>query len=219
MDLASDAAAGLRGPAPHADPAQFDAVIEAAGPDTAIAVIDRMMGVAVRGACEAEDVWQEALALAWRDRAQHVWQDVATYRRWLLAIARNRVRDIARAASREKRGGGARHALFSELGAPSAGSEAASLSQYLPPGSVTPSRVAGARERSKIVLAALAALPDDLEPVLRLHLLEERPMEDVAGELGIGVSAAWHRYRRAAVLYAQRLRALRLDSRARSSDG
>ncbi len=198
------------GSAPHADPAQFDALVEAAGPDTAIAVIDRMMGAAVRGECAAEDVWQEALALAWRDRAQHTWTDVAGWRRWTLAIARNRVRDIAKAASREKRGGGGRRALFSDLGTPSG----TSLSALLPAGSVTPSRVAGARERSRLVLDALASLPEDVEPVIRLHLLEERPMEEVAAELGIGVSAAWHRYRRGAVAYAQRLKALRSASRA-----
>ncbi|MCE9635333.1 MAG: hypothetical protein K8T90_06455 [Planctomycetes bacterium] len=200
----------FEGAAPHADPSQFDLVIEAAGPDTAIAVVHRMMGASVLAYCAPEDVWQEALALAWRDREQHAWIDVSNYRRWLLAIARNRVRDIARSISREKRGGGAKHELFSEMGSPSG----TSLSQMLPPGSVTPSRVAGARERSRIVLDALAALPDDVEPVLRLHLLEEKPMEEVAAELSIGVSAAWHRYRRGAALYAQRLRALRSVSSA-----
>lgn len=194
----------FEGPAPHADPAQFDRVVEAAGPDTAIAVIERMMGPAVLGVCAPEDVWQEALALAWRDRGSHAWQDVRTWRRWLLAVARNRVRDIARAASREKRGGDARYALFSELGAPGG-----SPSAFLPAGSVTPSRVAGARERSRLVLEALASLPEDVEPVVRLHLLEDQPMEEVAASLGIGVSAAWHRYRRGTVLYAQRLKALR----------
>lgn len=180
---------------PHRDPAQFDDLVEQVGPESILVMISREMGPAVRACCEPDDVWQETLAAAWRDRDQHVWQGLPVYRAWLVAIARNRLRDIARAAGAEKRGGGA-------------AAERISLSDALPAGSLTPSRVALVNERARIMLEALATLPPELEPVVRLHLFEERTMEDIAATEGIGVSAAWHRLRKGVTLYREALQVL-----------
>jgi RNA polymerase sigma factor (sigma-70 family) len=195
---------------PHRDPARFDAVVEAAGPDSCIVVLEGWMGAAVRGWCQAEDVWQETLAVAWRDRGQHTWKGVRAWRGWVLGIARNRVTDIARRAAAEKRGGGVRHALFSDL--EGGGSGERRLSDFLPPGSSTPSRIASAKERSLRMQAALEGLSAEQRDVLRLYLFEERTMEDVAATLGISLSAAWGRFRRGSEAYAASLRDL--DSRA-----
>ncbi len=207
-DLPAPDPAAQPSPAPHADPAQFDALVESVGPDAMLVVISRNMGAALRGRAEPEDVWQETLASAWKDRGTHTWEGLAAYRRWIVSIAMNRIRDLARAASAEKRGGGQGAALFSERRA----AESLSLSDVLPAGSVTPSRIASHNERARRMLTALEALPGDVEPVVRGHLLEGREMQEVADALGIHLSAAWRRFRRGVALYRESLRGL--DSRA-----
>ncbi len=51
----------------------------------------------------AEDIWQETLCMAWRDREKHRWQGPRSYRGWLLAIAKNRIRDAADRMDAKKR--------------------------------------------------------------------------------------------------------------------
>ncbi|MCE9635314.1 MAG: RNA polymerase sigma factor [Planctomycetes bacterium] len=196
-------------PGDHLDPSRFDAIIDEAGPDSILVIIDRSMGPVVRGVCQAEDVWQETLALAWRDRAQHTWTDVRAYRSWLITIAKNRIRKIARDATTEKRGGKGTRALFSDF---EQAEGVSSLGNLLPAGSETPSRVASSRERSRVMLAALAELPEEDQALLQARLFEERPMEDVAGEMGIHLSAAWRRFRKALEAYTKRLEVLRSRS-------
>lgn len=193
----------FHGDAPHADAAQFDALVEAVGPESCLVVIARMMSAELLAWSSAEDLWQDALALAWRDRAQHRFEGVGAYRRWLLAIARNRARDLARQVGSEKRGAGRRAELFGEM------RDARALSSFLPPDSRTPSRIAGCAERAQRMREALASLPEELEPVVRLHLFEERTMESIADELGLHLAAAWRRFRKGAALYGAALEALR----------
>jgi len=201
-------AAEFAGASPHADPAQWDRRVDAVGPESMLVVIGRAMGPAVRGWCGAEDVWQETLALAWRDRDRHAWTDVASYRAWLVVIARNRIVDLSRRISAERRGGTRRTGLFSDID----GDSARGFEEFLPAGSTTPSRVASSRERSRVMEEALASLPEDEQAVVAMHLFEERPMEEIARELGLGVSAAWRRFRKGSAAYARRLAVL--DSRA-----
>lgn len=189
---------------PHADPARFDALLESLSPAAIVAIIARSMGERLRAACEPEDVWQETLAGAWRDRDQHRWTTRDAYRAWVLEIARNRIRDLARALAAEKRGAGRGTERLEDLRAGSS----ASLADLLPKDSLTPSRVASHRERARTIVAALDRLPPDVEPVVRLHLLEERDMTLVAEELGLHLSAAWRRFRRGVALYRDALAAV-----------
>ncbi|MCE9635318.1 MAG: RNA polymerase sigma factor [Planctomycetes bacterium] len=188
----------------HADPVRFDALVESLSPAAIVAIIARSMGPRLRAACEPEDIWQETLAAAWRDRAQHTWTSRDAYRAWVLEIARNRIRDASRRLSAEKRGAGHAADRIEDLRA----SDSGSLADVLPADSVTPSRIASHHERARLILRALDALPEDVEAVVRLHVLEERPMESVAAELDIHLSAAWRRFRRGAVLYRDALRGL-----------
>ena len=55
---------------------------------------------------------------------------------------------------------------------------------------------------------AVEDLPEEVREVVRLRLLEEVPVLDVAARLGIGESAVKHRFRRGAMLYQARLREL-----------
>jgi RNA polymerase sigma factor (sigma-70 family) len=193
---------------PHRDPARWDELIAGVSPETILVVIEREMGAALRAHCQPEDVWQETLAVAWRDRAQHDWTGTRAFRGWLVAIAKNRVKDVARAMTREKRGGDARPTLFSGMDVP----EGATLSQLLPAGSSTPSRVAAHREEARIIAKALEALPEETREVVRLHLLEELKMDDVAARLGVAVHVARYRFLKGAEAYARALRSLRSGS-------
>jgi RNA polymerase sigma-70 factor (ECF subfamily) len=195
--------------APHCDPRRFDEVVASVSPESLLVVIEHCMGPALREQVTAEDLWQETLALAWRDRAQHTWTGARAFRAWLVTIAKNRIRDVARTLGRDKRGAGERPLLFSGIAADGS----ASLSALLPAGSTTPSRIAGAREQAQLIRAALAELPEELREIVRLHLFEEQTMGEVARALGITIDTAWYRFRKGAALYAQSLRVLRSQSR------
>jgi RNA polymerase sigma factor (sigma-70 family) len=169
------------------------------GPDAMLVVIGSAMSKKLREHCSAEDIWQETLTHAWRDRAQHEWRGPAAFRAWLFEIARNRIREVARSLATEKRGAGRGPARFSELGS----SSSASTSGFLPGDSQTPSRIVARGEKFEAMREALSALPPDLEEIVRMHLLEELTMEVIAERLEIGLSAAWHRFRKGSEMLAR----------------
>lgn len=205
---ASDTLGSPIDPPPHADPARWDELIEAMKPPAMLVVIASTMSRRLKDHSSAEDIWQETLTHAWRDRDQHTWSGPPAFRAWLFEIARNRIREAARSLSTEKRGDGRPAARFSELG----GTPSVSTSALLPPDSVTPSRLFAHSEKAAAMKQALAALPPELEAVVRMHLFEELPMETVAERIGIGLSAAWHRFRKGSDLYARKLSSLSSDS-------
>ncbi len=191
------------------DAGRWEELIASMNPAALQVVIGSAMSRELREHVSAEDIWQDTLTHAWRDRAQHRWTNPSAFRAWLFEIARNRIREAARNMSAEKRGGTQRTARFSDLGAKrgSAGSiTSTSISADLPLDSQTPSRIVSHKERASITQEALAALPGDLRDIVRMHLLDELPMESIAERLGIGVSAAWHRYRKATDLLTRALR-------------
>lgn len=183
---------------PLGDPARWDEIVRSLRPEAMLVVIAGAMSRSLRERCSPEDVWQETLAYAWRDRAQHRWQDERAFRAWLFEIARNRIREAARALATEKRGAGRAERRTADL--------SASLGSGLHPAdSLSPSRACVRGERREAVDQVLAQLPPEIGEVVRLHLLEQLPMEAVAARLGIGLSAAWHRFRKGSELCAQRL--------------
>src|SRR5262245_49095116 len=182
--------------------------MEAIGPGSVLVVISSAMSDRLKAHCSPEDIWQETLLSAWRDRAQHHWEDTRTYRRWVLEIARNRIRDLARVIDTERRGVDKLAATFSSL----AGSQGLSLSSLLPHGSTTPSRLASHNEQAAAMRIALSQLPEDLASVVRMYLFEELTMTDIAQQLNIGLAAAWYRFRKGAELYARLLANLRSTS-------
>ncbi len=56
--------------------------------------------------------------------------------------------------------------------------------------------------------SALLSLPEELRAVVRLRYFEELPVDSVAGQLGIGISAVKHRFRKGAALYHERIQQL-----------
>jgi RNA polymerase sigma factor (sigma-70 family) len=187
----------------HSDPARWDQLIEDVRPAAMLVVITSSMSRDLLAHGSAEDIWQETLACAWRARHRHRWQGTSEFRAWLFQIARNRIRDAARRLATDKRDAGRRAARFWNAGS---GSSQPSSGMF-PPDTLTPSRILMHAERARAMQEALATLPPELEPVVRMHLLEGLTMEVVAKRLGIGISAAWRRFRKGSELYSSRLAA------------
>ena len=190
------------GPAPHQDPTEWGRLVESLDVASVFVVLSSWIGPKLRGQVAVEDIWLETLWCSWRDREQHEWKNLSAWRMWLLSIARNRVRDAGRMIGRTKRGGDHQIDAFSAL------SNYESVSSLLPPGSTTPSRVAGFRERARAMELALDSLEPDLRSVVQLRLFEEVAMRDVAEQLGVPLSTAKERLLRGVQRYRHRLRQL-----------
>jgi len=194
-------------PLREGDPREWDRLIESVGPASLIVAIAEKMGPLLRARLEPCDVWQEVLLLAWRDRAPFEWRGPASFRSWLLTIADHRIRDLLQYETAEKRGAAAPTVRLD----PAPRSDRASSSSDSvfagPIATTTPSRAASLREEANAMRDALAGLDDELRDVVRLRLFEERPIEEIARELGLGESAVRHRFRRGLEEYGRRLRA------------
>ncbi len=185
---------------PHRDPTEWGRLIESLDVASCYVAIGSWLGHKLRAQLAAEDIWQETLWLSWRDRAQHQWRGLSAFRIWLLSIARNRVLDAARNLGRQKRGGERLTAPFSVLAGPD------SVSNLLPPGSTTPSREAGHRERALAMESALDSLEPDLRTIVQLRLFEEISMREIAERLHLPLSTAKERLLRGVTRYRRRLR-------------
>lgn len=188
---------------PLVDPESWPRLLEEVGVDSLLVVIEREMGARLREQMAAEDLWMLTLQHAWRDRARCKWSGVPAFRAWLLAIARNRIKDeIARLDAAKRLDG--RATKFSALPADADGS----ISSLLPAITATPGRLAYYKERARIMAESLAALPADVEPIVRGYLFEQEPMEALAERMGIPLSTARSRFRRGSERYARKLRHL-----------
>lgn len=186
-------------------PASWDALIDSINPAALLVAIESRMSHSLKKKLSAEDVFQETLLHAWRDRRSVAWQGPRAFRSWLLSIADNRIRDLADREFAQKRGGDAVIVPFHHAGTGDATTKAGSES-LAGMTSTTPSRVAIRREQAAAMSAALTALPEDVREVVRLRLFEQLTMEEIASRLGIGLSAARHRFRKGAEEYQTRLR-------------
>ncbi len=164
-----------------------------------LVVIERRMGPRLREKAHAEDLWQETLLHAWRDRAHCKFTGVASFRRWLLGIIDHRISDLRDFFSAQKR------ASDRERPWNWASQEHGSSWSEEPLRTTTPSRLAMHREQADQMICALEAVEEPLRQVVRLRLFEGHTMPEVAEELGLGLSAAKHRYRRGAAQYRSQL--------------
>jgi len=70
----------------------------------------------------------------------------------------------------------------------------------------TPSRVASFREQAEVFRAAIECLLVDVREVLRMRILEQRELGEIARMLDLPLATVQHRVRRGAKLYRDRLR-------------
>ncbi len=188
------------------DPDVWNSAVEAANPGSILVVINWNMGEELRQRLAPEDVLQETLLKAWQARANFEWQDIATFRHWLLAIAKSCIadhRDYEGAAKRDSR----RTTTLTPASHNGSGSSA-HADVVEPWGSTTPSRIAVERETAQVMEKALRSLPDEVRDVVRLRLFEDLPNGEVAMSLGISESAVRRRFHTGAEIYRVRVRAL-----------
>jgi len=188
-------------------PLDFDQLVAAVGPASLLVAIEFRMGRLLRERTTAEDILQDVLFLAWRERRRFEWRGRRSFRAWLLTLIDNRISDAQSHETAQKRGGGAPVLpLTSPRVCGVDGSTGPSFGA--PIDSTTPSRIAIYSERAAAMREALASLPDDLRDVVRLRLMEQRPLDEIAALLGIGAAAAAHRFRKGLEIYARRLEAV-----------
>lgn len=197
-------------PAPHLDPTRWGQLVDSLDVAPIFVVIAAWLGPDLRREVAVEDVWQETLWMAWRDRNSHEWANLTKYRAWLLGIAQNRVHDLVRRQSRQKRGGDKQTARFSDIGG------AETVGDYLPPRSTTPSRTASHVERARRLERALASVEEPLREIVRLRLFEEVPTEEIAARLHVPLSTCKHRLVRGMQAYRDELQRLGHDADSRS---
>lgn len=145
--------------------------------DQLIARVTSQMSNGLREKIAAEDVLQEVYAQAVRDIGRCRAESKAEFSAWLLAIANNRVRDVAKAFGRAKRGAQHRHVRTHARSSLEPIVEMLELDQHSPS-----SRVAiGEAERA--IQMGVAMLPDEQRTALRLRYLEGRSLADVAEQM------------------------------------
>ncbi|MEO6594255.1 MAG: sigma-70 family RNA polymerase sigma factor [Planctomycetota bacterium] len=193
-------------PLQHATSATWDRLIASVNPPAMLVAIRGMMSAGLRARCDPDDVWQETLLHAFRDRAACEWRGLASFRRWLLEVARHRVHDLADAANAAKRGAGKEQRFADrDLASGSHGDD-----HYAGPcQQTTPGQVAADREMADRFERALAAVPDEWRDVVRLRLFEDCDLEHIGVQLGLGVEAVRYRFRHGAEAYRRELRRAR----------
>ena len=184
------------------DPETWDRLMESIQPASILVALRQRMDAGLLRTHSAEDIWQETIYQSWRDRDTVTWQSMVEFRRWVVAIALNRLKDVKAREGAQKRGGEETTVPFSSLEGATQGDEC-DLERLLPVRSTTPSRIAIYREQAGCMERALTSLPEDLRDVVRLRLFEEMSLQEVADQLHLGVSAVRHRLRKGAAVYAR----------------
>jgi RNA polymerase sigma factor (sigma-70 family) len=196
----------LPNPLHSQDPADWEALVQAIGPPALLVIVESRLGPGLKARMSAEDILQDALLHAWRDRWRCEWRGLKAFRCWLLTIIDNRIRDAADHHAALKRGGAPNRAVA--LAASGNSQDFGSASRGLAPEpaiSTTPSRIAIHAEQAAAMRTALESLPDELREIVRLRLFEQRPIDDIAARLNIGSSAVRHRFHKGAEMYQRRL--------------
>jgi len=206
--------------ADHLSPRGWDEALAATGPAMLLLAVERRMGAALLRQTTPEDILQDSLLHAWRDRTSHRWQNPRAFRNWLLSIIDNRIRDACDYHGALKRGGGVR--TISSLAQADTGDSSCRNADADVPVSTTPSRIAWYRDQASAVRATIDSLPDDVRDVVRLRLVEQLQVNEIAAHTGIGESAVRHRFRRGAEMFRYRLTSMlgtRADSAFRPQTG
>jgi len=151
------------------------------------------MGPVLRSKVSVEDVLQETFLQAYRSLSEFEDQGPDSFRRWLFSVAENRLRDMHKFHTRQKRD------ATREIGASVAAPGEVTILERLQGELRTPSSGAGSRELVGRLTQAISALPDSLREVLIMRAIEECTFQEISDRLG----------RRRATVQAQFVRALR----------
>lgn len=183
-------------PEPRIDAAAWQRLVDSTNAASLLVVIQSRLGPGLRARVEPEDILQESLLQAWRDRGTARFESPRAFRAWLLTVIDHRIRDLAGHAGAQKRGGGRGGAALTDIGL-----------DHEPSGSTTPSRLAVHREQAAAMNEALAGVPAEWREVVRLRLFHQMTLQQVGEQLGLSLAMVRTGLRRGAEVYRQRLRA------------
>lgn len=147
------------------------------------------MGPRLRSRVSEDDVLQESLLQAYRTLDSFESQGPGSFRRWLLSVAENRVRDLSKFHSAQKRD------AAREIGAARTEAERSVLEQ-LSIHATSPASAVHALEARQSMAAAIEALPADLRAVVVARALEERRFREIAEQLDRPLTTVQAQYAR-----------------------
>ena len=153
--------------------------------------ISLRMGPLLRSRLSADDVLQETMLQAYRSLGGFTARGPGSFRRWIISVAENRLRDLHRyhAAQRRDPAREAQAAARNE-------DESGMLQRLEDSGASPPSEV----DRKALVnrlVDGIQRLPDELKEIIILRSVEERTYKDIAGTLGKRPAAIQGLYTRA----------------------
>lgn len=186
---------GPDNPLQTATGSSWDRLIEAIGPASILLVIERRMSARLLREWSPDDVFQETLLRAWRDRERLEWRGLRSFRSWILSIAGHCILDLAERIGTQKRGGGRPPRRFSEMGGHGGFTTQGSVFAG-PAVTTTPSRAAACLEEAARLKAAVDGLEDELREVVWLRLFEQMSWPQMARQLEVSESAARRRFHR-----------------------
>ena len=141
--------------------------------------IEGRMDKAIRRHLDPEDILQQAYVKAFQGIEGRAFDSPGSFYKWLERIALDRLRNAGRDLRRRKRD------IDRNLTrSPGAATSCPDLVARLTTPGTTPSRHLAKREASAVVISSLARLTDDQRAVLRMRFLEDRPVGEIAAELG-----------------------------------
>lgn len=163
------------------DPVAFAALVEQVRPRLEVWLSLRM-GPVLKSRLSEEDAMQETLLHAYRSLGDFRDQGQGSFRRWILSVAENRLKDLHKYHAAQRRDPAREAHPRTE--------DETRLMQSLAASGSSPSSLAHRHEVTRRLSEAIAALPDTLREILLLRMVEERTMADAAKALQIEVSAA-----------------------------
>jgi RNA polymerase sigma-70 factor (ECF subfamily) len=167
-------------------------------------VVRAQMGPVLRRKADSSDLIQETFLTAAHSLGEFRGQDMASFVRWLEVIATRRVCDAYRRYVGAEKRAATREVSLDQLMARADRSTDRLAMVLAEPSQATPSQAARHGELVVQLANALSELPEDYQRVVEMRFLEERPLEEIAREMGRSKGAVTMLLARA----VQRLRTL-----------
>jgi RNA polymerase sigma-70 factor, ECF subfamily len=145
-----------------------------------LAFIERSLGGSLRRKVEPQDVFQETAVSALNSLA-HTDLSQRDPFGWLCQIAEQRIIDLHRKFFASQKRDAGREAA---LDAPAGGSGQRLLIDLLIASLTSPSMAVVRDERQRLLMEAMAALPEESRTALRLRYVENLPSKEIAARLG-----------------------------------
>lgn len=179
------------------DPRAWTRLVDSIDCAALLIAIETRLGDRLAARVTPEDVLQDSLLAAWRDRDSCQWRGLRAFRSWLLTIIDHRIRNIAEHEGARKRGGGVPVRM---LFATSTGT-----SPFEPRDWSTPSKAAQARERARAMRKALDSLEPELARIVQLRIIEEMTIDQIATHVGLDEAAIRRRLRKGVLAFERAL--------------